>query len=85
MPSSGTLRRVAFVRTNFSEDCTACIIMVTRFGELGIKLAVNSNRSTLRRILFYGCTHFELRLVNLYIDFIYVTVSKDWIPPFFEF
>jgi hypothetical protein len=48
MPSSGMLRRVAPVRTNVSEECSAFIIRVTRIGELGM-LAVTSNRRTLRR------------------------------------
>jgi hypothetical protein len=49
MPSSGTLRRVAFVRTDISEERSASIIRVTKIGELGTTLAVTSNRSTLRR------------------------------------
>jgi hypothetical protein len=42
MPSSGTLCRVAFVRTDVSEKCSAYIIRVTRIGELGTTLAVTS-------------------------------------------
>jgi hypothetical protein len=53
IPSSGLLRRVAFVRTDVSEERTALvrtevlkelsasIIRVTRIGELGTTLAVN--------------------------------------------
>jgi hypothetical protein len=48
MASSVMLRRVALVRTDVSEELSACIIMVTRIGELGT-LAVKSNRRTLRR------------------------------------
>jgi hypothetical protein len=48
MTSSGTLRRVALVRTDVSEKLSASIIRVTRVGELGT-LAVTSNRRTLRR------------------------------------
>jgi hypothetical protein len=33
MASSGILRRVALVRTDVSEDLSACIIRVTRIGE----------------------------------------------------
>jgi hypothetical protein len=51
MASSGTLRRVALVRTDFSEELSASFIRVTRIGELGTTLAVTSNRRTLRRIL----------------------------------
>jgi hypothetical protein len=42
--SSGMLRRVAFVRTDVSEDLS---IRVTRIGELGTTLAVTNNRRTL--------------------------------------
>jgi hypothetical protein len=42
------LGRVAFVRTDVSEECIASIIRVTRIGELGTKLAVTVNRNTLR-------------------------------------
>jgi hypothetical protein len=40
MASSGTLRRVAFVRTEVSEELRVSIIRVTRIGELGTTLAV---------------------------------------------
>jgi hypothetical protein len=43
--SSGMLRSVALVRTDVSEEPSASIIRVTRLGELGITLAVTSNRS----------------------------------------
>jgi hypothetical protein len=43
------LRRVALVRTDASEECSACFIRVTIIGELGTTLAVTSNRRTLRR------------------------------------
>jgi hypothetical protein len=48
MVSSGLLRRVTLVRADVLEELSASIIRVTRFGELG-KLAVTSNRHTLRR------------------------------------
>jgi hypothetical protein len=38
------LHRVAFVRTDFSEELSASIIRVTRIGELRTTLAVTSNR-----------------------------------------
>jgi hypothetical protein len=44
MPSSGILRRVALVRTDFSEEPTAIIIRVTRIDEVVTTLAVASNR-----------------------------------------
>jgi hypothetical protein len=49
MASSGMLRRVARVRADVSEKLRSSIIRVTRIGELGTKLAVTSNRRTLRR------------------------------------
>jgi hypothetical protein len=47
MASSGMLRRVALVRTDFSEERRASIIRVTRIGEVGTALAATSNRRTL--------------------------------------
>jgi hypothetical protein len=44
MVSSGKLRLVALVRTDVSEELSASFIRVTRTGELGIKIAVTSNR-----------------------------------------
>jgi hypothetical protein len=40
--SSGMLRRVAFVRTEFSKELNPSFIRVTRIGELGTTLAVTS-------------------------------------------
>jgi hypothetical protein len=48
MPSSEMLRRVALIRTDFAEEGSASIIRVT-VCELGNRLAVTNNRSTLRR------------------------------------
>jgi hypothetical protein len=42
MVSSGMVRRVAFVRTDFSEELSTSFIRVTRIGELGATLAVPS-------------------------------------------
>jgi hypothetical protein len=41
MPSSRVLRRVALVRTNFSEELSASIIRVIRIGELGTLAETN--------------------------------------------
>jgi hypothetical protein len=41
------LRRVAFVRTDVSEELSASIIRVTGIGKLGTTLALTSNRRTL--------------------------------------
>jgi hypothetical protein len=49
--SAGFLRCVALVKTDVSDELNASIIRVTRTGELG-KLAVTSNRHTLRRNTF---------------------------------
>jgi hypothetical protein len=43
------LRCVVLVRTDFSEELSASLIRVTRISEIGITLAVTSNRRTLRR------------------------------------
>jgi hypothetical protein len=48
----GTLRRVALVRTDVSEERSASNIRVTRIGELGT-LAVTSNRRTQRAEYIY--------------------------------
>jgi hypothetical protein len=44
------LRNVALVRTDISEERSASIIRVTRFGELGT-LEISSNRRSLCRLL----------------------------------
>jgi hypothetical protein len=46
---TGTLRRVALVRTDVSKERSASIIRMTRIDELGTTLTVTSNRNTLRR------------------------------------
>jgi hypothetical protein len=55
MPSSGMLRRVTVVRTDVPEEPGASFIRSTRIGELGIMLAVTSNRRTLRRNAISSC------------------------------
>jgi hypothetical protein len=47
MASSGMLRRVAYVRTDVSEELSASLIWVTRIGELGTTLVVTSTRRPL--------------------------------------
>jgi hypothetical protein len=49
MASSGMLRRMALVRTDFSEEHSASVFRVTRIGELGT-LAVTSNLVFLRSL-----------------------------------
>jgi hypothetical protein len=49
MASSGMLRRMALVRTDFSEEFSASFIRMKRSGELETTLALTSNRSRLRR------------------------------------
>jgi hypothetical protein len=46
MASSGLLRRVAFVRTDVSEELSASIIRVTRICQLGTTLALTRSRVT---------------------------------------
>jgi hypothetical protein len=43
MASSGMIRPVALVRTDVSEEPSACIMMVTRIGEVGTMLAETRN------------------------------------------
>jgi hypothetical protein len=50
MASSGTLRRVALVRTDVSEELSSSFIRVTRISELGTTLAVTSNQRMLLKI-----------------------------------
>jgi hypothetical protein len=52
MSSYRMLRRPVLVRVEVSEEHIASIISVTRIVELGTKLAVTSNKSTLRRNIF---------------------------------
>jgi hypothetical protein len=47
MASSGMLRRVAFIRTDVSNELSAFFIRVTRIGELGTTLAVTRVRRLL--------------------------------------
>jgi hypothetical protein len=49
MESSVMLRRVAFIKTDVSEEPNAAIIRVTRIDELGTTLTVTRNRCALRR------------------------------------
>jgi hypothetical protein len=49
MVSSGMLRSVALVRTDFSEELSVSFIRVTRVGELGTTLDLTRNRRMLRR------------------------------------
>jgi hypothetical protein len=48
MPSSGMLRRVALVRTDVSEECSASNIRVTIIGKLGTTLAELVRNTRLR-------------------------------------
>jgi hypothetical protein len=54
---SGVWHRVAPVKTDVSEKCTASIIIVTRIGEIGITLAVTSNRRKLHRNTMWETLH----------------------------
>jgi hypothetical protein len=45
------LHLVALLRTDISQELSASFIRVTRIGELGTKIAVTSNRRSVRRLL----------------------------------
>jgi hypothetical protein len=49
MASSGMSRSVSLIRTDVSEELSVTFIRVKRIFELGIMLAVTSNRGALRR------------------------------------
>jgi hypothetical protein len=67
IPSSGMLRRVALVRTYFSEECIASIIRVKRVSGLGT-LSVTNSRHTLGRNNMY----YYILLCNMYVYYIFV-------------
>jgi hypothetical protein len=64
MAFSGMLRRVALVRTDVSEELSASFIRVTRIGELGITLAVTSNRSTIIFVDVFYLFKYRARIAN---------------------
>jgi hypothetical protein len=70
MVSSGLLRRVAFVRTDVSEEPGASLIKVTKIGELGTTQAATSNRRTLgRNILSVIFLTSRQKYINVFIRF----------------
>jgi hypothetical protein len=50
--SSGMICHVALVKADVSEELSSSIIRVTRIGELGTTLAINSNRHTMKKYFF---------------------------------
>jgi hypothetical protein len=54
--SSGMLRRVAFVRTDVSEELSASFIKVTRIGELRTTPGITSNSVTSQKTPFFIVT-----------------------------
>jgi hypothetical protein len=57
MASIGMLRRVALLRTNVSEDLSATIIRVTRIGELGTTLMMETLSSSETSVLTRATRH----------------------------
>jgi hypothetical protein len=68
MASSGTLRRVALVRTYVSEELSVSNIRVTRISELGTALAVTSNRHCVRQLLVMANVPSSPILVTLIME-----------------
>jgi hypothetical protein len=56
MPSSGMLRGVVLVRSDFSEERSATVNRVRRLGRLRTTLAVTSNRRSPRRCTIFICS-----------------------------
>jgi hypothetical protein len=79
MACSLTLRYLAVVRTDVSEERRVSIIRVTRIGEIGTTLAVTSNRRTLRTLLFIflRSVHRLLVTANVPSSLIVVTLMKE--------
>jgi hypothetical protein len=75
MTSSGLLRRVAFVKTDVSEELNASI-KVTRVGELGKTLAVTGNRRTLRTILSTFCLPVTANVVPSLAKLVTLTMEE---------
>jgi hypothetical protein len=65
MVSSGLLRRVAFVRTDVSEEPGASFIRVAKIGELGTTQAATSNRRMLRCMKSYSWKETAVPLILL--------------------
>jgi hypothetical protein len=80
VPSSVMLRHVALVRTDFSEECRASIIKVTRISELGTTLATTSNQCMLQTntyIVFLCSVHQFLVMANVPSSLILVTLMME--------
>jgi hypothetical protein len=71
------LRRVALVRIEVSEELSASVIRVTKIGELGTTLAVNSNRLTLRCVFFCSVRRLLIRATVVPSSPILVTLMKE--------
>jgi hypothetical protein len=78
MPSSGMLRRVAFVRTDVSEERSASVIREIRIGELGTTLAITSSRRTLRRSTKHRFLPEPPGVTSQKTAFFIVTAVKTW-------
>jgi hypothetical protein len=78
MASSGMLWHVALVRTDVLEELSASIIRVTKIGELGIILAITSNRRTLFSLRYFVilCNMRQL-LVRLMLFLVYFVFLRS--------
>jgi hypothetical protein len=74
--SSGILRRVALLRTDFSEELSTSFIRVTRIGELEKTLALTSNRRvTSQKTPFFTVT--AVKTSNLTTSKLSVNLEHD--------
>jgi hypothetical protein len=58
------LGRVALVRADVSEERVASIVRMTRIGELGRRLAVSRNQSTLRSLMIEAICSFATPVIT---------------------
>jgi hypothetical protein len=76
MVSSGTLRRVALVRTDVSEEPSASFSRVTRISELGTTLAATSSKILVTLMEALGSSETSVLTRSQKTPFFLVTAVK---------